>query len=65
MLRESAKMSSWLLHTKDNIDRFTEKLVLVINKSIEASILLQKIVTQPKSRFNSKCKAAQMRAHQL
>ena len=34
MLRESAEMPSLPLHTKDDINGFVEKLVLVINKSI-------------------------------
>lgn len=45
MLKELAKILSLPLYTKDNIVGFVEKLFLVINKSIEASTLLQKITT--------------------
>lgn len=58
-------MPSLLLHTKDNIDRFVEKLVLLISKSIEAFTSLQKITIQFKPRFNSEYKVAQMRICQL
>ena len=38
-------MPSWLLYNKENIDRFVEKLVFIINKSIKASLSFQKITT--------------------
>lgn len=65
MLRESTGISSLPFHTKDNIDGFVEKLVLIINKSIKVSTPLQKITTWSKLGFNSECKEAQMRTRQL
>ncbi len=65
MLRESARMSNLPLHTKDDVDGFVEKLVSIINKSIEASTPIQKITTWSKPGFNSECREAQMRARQL
>lgn len=44
MLRKSAKILNLSLYTKDNIDIFIEKFVLVINKSIEIFTLFQKFM---------------------
>lgn len=65
ILRKLAEMPSQLFYIKDNINRFVEKLILVINKSIEVSILFQKIITWFKSKFNFEYKVIQIRAYQL
>lgn len=56
MIKELAGMFSLPLKSIDNIDKFFEKLVFIINKSIEASTLLQKIITKSKPRFTIECK---------
>ena len=40
ILKKLAKISNLPLYIKDDINEFVEKLVLIINKSIESSILL-------------------------
>lgn len=45
ILKESARISNVSFSTKDDIDKFVEKLVSIINKFIKAFMLIQKITT--------------------
>ncbi len=65
ILKDSPGISDLPLQSINDIDKFFEILVNAINKSIIASTPLRRITARSKSRFNTECKAAQMRACNL
>lgn len=65
MSEKLAKLFELPFFSKEYINRFFEKLVLSINKSIEAFTLFQKSSTRSKSGLNIKYKAAQIKTRQL
>ncbi len=65
MPKDSGEISDLPLCSVSDIDTFLKALITAINRSLIASISLQRITARSKLGFNSECKASQIRAPHL